>query len=515
MSRNKRICFSMRDSLYQIVAVMILSQVLSNVARADAVWEDIDGDSNRQLIRMTVTPADEPDPAFKYRLTLLPHELLPGNSVAFYMRSFPNGGVDKTWRFVRDEFGEEHHDWYMPGVAVSDLPAEKFVAAAVAFEGLVQNHIAPGSRRRETDWGVSFVDVRGPDVIGFLLPEIQSMRQIARAVAFQTRLAIFQHRYDDAIDLLRMNYRLGRDVATQPILVSGLVGIAICGITNGTTTDLIAAPDSPNLYWALTELPRPQVSLRDALRLEMAIGPRMFEILDDPENTQRTAEEWNAVWKRDADLLGEFGEWQTPFEKLAGGLTRRDVLAGEFSPLLLGMTNYAHARDRLIEVGYSKAKVQAMPVGQVLAIYSARAYRKVAAEWEKVAYADYQTGRTLLRKAQRVNEQLSANGNDRDREILPIATMLLPAVTAAQSAAFRIERDLDALRVMEALRMHAARNKGQWPESLDQVTCAPVPTNVATNKPFDYRLDGDTAVLTLPMSDGFQIERRYEISIAK
>ncbi len=213
---------------------------------AEAVWEDQNNaDGYREVIRMSVTPAAEPVPAFKYRLTLLPHELVPGNSVAHYMRAFPEGGIERTWRFVRDEYGEELEEWYIAGLPLSQLPRDKFVAAAAAFDGLVQNHIGPGSRCRETDWGVSFVDVKGMEVISFLLPEIQSMRQISRAVSLRTRLAILEHRYDDAIDLIRMNYRLGRDVGTQPILVSGLVGMAICNITNANVIELIAAPTRP------------------------------------------------------------------------------------------------------------------------------------------------------------------------------------------------------------------------------------------------------------------------------
>ncbi len=72
-----------------------------------------------------------------------------------------------------------------------------------------------------------------------------------------------------------------------------------------------------------------------------------------------------------------------------------------------------------------------------------------------------------------------------------------------------------ALRVIESLRMYAAEHGGGLPKKLDEITAVPVPPNPATGKPFVYRLDGPTAVLELPPSDGlYSGNRRYEIQIA-
>ena len=105
----------------------------------------------------------------------------------------------------------------------------------------------------------------------------------------RTRLAIAEHRYDDAIETMQKQYRLGRDVAKVPFLVCGLIGIAIDGMTNGTLIDLIANPDSPNMYWALTELPQPPIDLRPAARFEMDFGPRMFPFIHHAETTEHCA----------------------------------------------------------------------------------------------------------------------------------------------------------------------------------------------------------------------------------
>ena len=90
--------------------------------------------------------------------------------------------------------------------------------------------------------------------------------------------------------------------------------------------------------------------------------------------------------------------------------------------------------------------------------------------------------------------------------------MLLPATQQVMRAQLRIEREVDALLVIEALRMHAAET-GRFPGTLADVSVVPVPNNPATRKPFKYRLDGGTAVLELPKSDGVSIAKRFKVSL--
>jgi hypothetical protein len=78
-----------------------------------------------------------------------------------------------------------------------------------------------------------------------------------------------------------------------------------------------------------------------------------------------------------------------------------------------------------------------------------------------------------------------------------------------------LERDIAALRVIEAVRMYAASHAGRPPKALSDIDRVPVPLNPATGKPFEYRLEGRTAILDLPASDGIpNCARRFEIQIA-
>jgi hypothetical protein len=79
----------------------------------------------------------------------------------------------------------------------------------------------------------------------------------------------------------------------------------------------------------------------------------------------------------------------------------------------------------------------------------------------------------------------------------------------------RLDWQLNALQAIEAIRMHAAET-GKLPQSLQEITIVPVPKNPATEQDYQYRLDGDTAILELPQSDGFTgVAWRYEITLAK
>ena len=98
----------------------------------------------------------------------------------------------------------------------------------------------------------------------------------------------------------------------------------------------------------------------------------------------------------------------------------------------------------------------------------------------------------------------------------PIALFaaLLPALGSAQLAEVRVDRKVAALRVVEALRLHAAGHDGRLPDSLDLIKSVPVPGDPMTGKPFEYRREGESAVLTGSVaSPAFRLV--YRVTIRK
>jgi hypothetical protein len=138
---------------------------------------------------------------------------------------------------------------------------------------------------------------------------------------------------------------------------------------------------------------------------------------------------------------------------------------------------------------------------------------------EKLSYMPFWEARARAAEVDQRLRDLNPLQGGADREVVPLVTVLSPAIQAAREAQVRLDRELASLRVIEALRMYAADHDGKLPERLNAITEVPIPLNPATGQPFVYRLDGQTAVLELPAEDGFgrdgRYNRRFEISIRR
>ena len=497
----------MRTYLFVGCHVFLAAMLLSSSARGEVSYTEAD-DDDLTIIRMKVTPAAEPVPALKYRLLTRDIDLKPGNAAPFYYRALLE--LPRGMQSIRKKYDEEEQlgRWYATGAEaapIDELPLDKVRDASRFADSLVENSLIEATSRRDCDWQLNIDEIRGPDVIAFLLPEFQESRELTRMLMLRTRLAIAEGRFDDAITTMRINYRLARDVARLPFIVCGLIGLAEASMSNGALIDLIAQPASPNTYWALSELPQPLVDMRQAFRYEMDFGPRMFPFIHHSETTDRSPQEWNRLFTQSIRDLSSFGDGSIP--------AQTDLGAG-LSATAFALVGYSHAKARLIEEGFDPDRVNAMAVGQVMAIYTERNYLKFANDFEKLWYVPFWEMRVRYRAIEgRLRNAKPFDGGG-DRDVLPIVSLLLPAIQATRTAQVRLERDISALRVIEALRMYAASHAGGLPKSLDEITEVPVPLNPATGKSFVYRLDDRTAVLELPSSDGIPgYNRRYEIQI--
>ena len=85
-----------------------------------------------------------------------------------------------------------------------------------------------------------------------------------------------------------------------------------------------------------------------------------------------------------------------------------------------------------------------------------------------------------------------------------------------RDAQVRLDWQLNGLQT-DRSDSHARRRNRQVAASRSRrsPSCR-VPKNPVTEQAYQYRLDGDTAVLELPASDGFQgVAWRFEIKLAK
>jgi hypothetical protein len=288
---------------------------------------------------------------------------------------------------------------------------------------------------------------------------------------------------------------MGRDAAEGQTLINGFVGVAICGMMSGQVQDLIQQPDAPNLYWALTMLPRPLIDMQAGVEAEMDGICLVFPELRDLDDSSLSPDQWR-------HLLHNL------WAKVAAYATRSKATARPEALTALAIAGYPTAKRALIEGGRSAEAVEAMPVPQVILIYTLETYDELRDDLFKWFYVPYSETLEGSRKAE---ESLMRAISER-REILPIAAVLLPAVRAAHAAIARNDREIAGLRTIEALRAYAAANDGQLPEQLDDLT-VPIPVDPFTGRPFDYQLDGRTAVLQGPPAPGLLF--RVEVKVAR
>jgi hypothetical protein len=168
------------------------------------------------------------------------------------------------------------------------------------------------------------------------------------------------------------------------------------------------------------------------------------------------------------------------------------------------------ARKYLTEVVHLE-DVDKMPPAQVLLLYMSHYYHEWRDEVFKTTYLP-------LPEAIRLNQTMDNHMKKSvaDTEAGRLAMLLLPAIPKVALSEARIERKLAMLRVIEAMRQHAAQT-GKLPDKLEDVTIVPVPDDPANGKPFEYRLDGATAMLSsrIPAEKLEVTGLRYRITLRK
>jgi hypothetical protein len=92
-----------------------------------------------------------------------------------------------------------------------------------------------------------------------------------------------------------------------------------------------------------------------------------------------------------------------------------------------------------------------------------------------------------------------------------IAAKLLPEIGAIRNTIATRDQQLALIQTVEAIRMYAAEQPGQFPRSLDELP-VPAPLIPFTNKPFDYQSDVKSA--TLLATGSATVTYRLELTFA-
>jgi hypothetical protein len=409
-----------------------------------------------KVLHFGVQPMAAPKPALKYQLLPEVEDMQSGNAAHEYLRCFAE---QRIFFFSRESAADRARFLSLP---LADLAKEQLQG----YRTRPLQRADWAARLDVCDWmTLRSLQADGTDL---LLPELGPLAILGEALHVRFRGQVARREYGDAINTAKTMFALARHLGEHPAGSASLLGISIGERAIGALEEMVQQPGSPNLYWALTQLPCPLVDIRKGVQ-----GDRALVVADlRPLRTDAvmTPEQLEEVTAR---LSG-----RVAFLREQAGQPPRNFRA-ELKAKVADAEAVGRGRERLVAAGIAGALVKDLAPAQVVLLD---------------AKEDYQTQR---------DDSLKLLG-------LPIWQIELPAVQSprvgdgglfgglvsrvldARRAQVRLEQRLALLRCVEALRLSAAGHEGRFPES-SAAADAPLPDDPFTGKPFAYELRGATA----------------------
>ncbi len=434
-------------------------------------------------------PAGEPDPALRYRFwpaidqrrQISPHPFLSrANLLATQAlaqdrsNEFPEF-YDKVGNFPLDQVANEETRQFLQRYGTTAL-----------------DQLSEIDRLMDTTYDLQLENRSLTEMFDLLLPEVQESRQLARLLQVRIRVAIAEKRWDDAVDDLRVGFRLAEIVGdSAPLLINKLTGFAIAGMMLGVVEEAIQQPECPNLYWALAAIPSQRVfDLSDALEFEIGNIARILRVqnLNRPGSfsTEMARDQLVSVVQQIIKYAGSMGGNR--------GSDRGDDNDDAIARLLAGMYIVAMAEpsgELLIESKDWSAHAADLSAAQVVLLATQLRLLRTRDDWTKW---------NLLPTDLNINTEEKFNLKHQDLRAADVVTvltgLLMPALNTARTASRRGIQQQHLWMTLEALRMHAAQS-GELPISLDTLQPVPALPDAIAQKPFDYeRTSPTTATLT-------------------
>jgi hypothetical protein len=443
-------------------------------------------------IQLTLHPKVAPVPALKYRLLPELSERTPGNRAFLYYRAFSPEWFS-VLRTNPKEIEKIDKARKLPLDQLSGLKIDWLIGSKMLKE------VDRAARRAYIDWEMTQrIKEEG---LFMLLPDVQAMREFATLLAARARLEMAAGKLDQAFVSLETGMQLGRDVADAPTVIQALVGTAIATVMLEQAETLIQQPGAPNLYWALTALPRPFIDLRKPLEgdqlMVSAYLPEIKAAGIKPLSETEIQKLVNRIYKVIVDDNLNL-QPKRRFQRALADFIKE---------------HYPQSRRGLLAQGYTAQQVDALPHLQAVIFYMLQEFARNRDDVLKWTHFSFPEAYPQLRKAE-------ARAQKAAWTVVPYLRDLLPIASQAYLATTRLDRRIAALRCIEALRLHAAAHEGKLPASLDDVTLVPIPRDPVTGKPFEYRRTKAGATLHAPPPPGeipapWNVPLTYEIKMKR
>jgi len=457
--------------------------LLASVAQSEAqVSQSKPAPGSPDVIQITLHPIATTRPVLRYALLPEETQMTPGEATFVYWLA---GSLGSPTDKLEELTGRDYAD-----IPLHDLPASKVPEQLAMFPNRLR-FTDLAARRQEVHWDTTFQQ----DGVSALLPYLSDLRRDAKLLGWRARLELAHGDWNAANYTLQSGLSMCLQMNRRAVLVQGLVACGVSSIMLDRVQEWIAQPGAPNLYWSLSNLPQPFFDLRPMQQNERALIYYTFPELNQADPLAITPEQWRQV----AASFEKLNESQPKNPHGIEGQIARAFVAASLAP---------QARQHLVAMGIGLEKVDAMSVDQAVGVYDLIRYRQLSDECYKAWMLPYWEGRQALERAMKEIQQ------ERETSQNPLL-LLPPAVTRARVNFARVDRQICALRVIEALRDYAARHDDQPPAALDQIVDLPVPIDPISGKPFAYESHGQTAIVSAPGTTTGAPAVRYELTFTK
>ena len=406
------------------------------------------------VVRLTVRPMPAPTPALKYQLLPETRELKSGNAAQNYLKCF----MEQRYFFFTKEAAAERARYQ--ALPLGQLPLEK----VRHYGGSALRHADWAARLDAVDWQA--VERVQSGQTESLADELGPLQNLAAALNVRFRAEVAERRFDDAIRTAKTMFALAHHLGEYPSPLAALVGLSSAHLGLGTLEEMLQQPGCPNFYWALTDLPCPLVELRAGMQGDRtALAADLQALRDDAPMTEPEIERFVSR------LSGALG-----FAREQAGLPPRSLRAA----LRERVGNAGHVRaafNRLVAAGGAPELVALFPPAQAVLLDEKRKYEIERDERMKLRAVP------LWQLEPRFDPAEAAH----DRGGL--FADLLPPVVKLRHAQARLEQQIGILRLVEALRLHAAAHDAKLPAKLSDLSM-PLPIDPVSGQAFDYMLDG-------------------------
>jgi hypothetical protein len=428
-------------------------------------------------VELTIHPQAIESPRLKYRLLPSEAELKPGNAVPILLR-LPWEQIPYMTKVV-----PTLHEW---DARPLDDPAWQ------SFPGTLPDHFYSEMKRaafrRTAEWEYPIGE---QSAYFILLPDVQGLRTfLGSALSAKVRYHVTRKEFTQARETILVALANGRHLAQTPFYVNQLIASAIYRSTLDRATELIAQPESPNLYWGFSGLSGSLLELERTADLEASAFAMTFPAVTDLDRP-RDAAEWKKMADQLVETLEHLGELPAP-QKGEEGTVLKQFLDRIAPPSAMGRTSFVkHGRAELAGLlKLTDEKVAAMSDDEVgIRWYAVERMRR-----------DQRTAAVMVLPPREAWPELMALQADlaafREKTGGKGQSFLDP--TNVYVGLRSLQRKIAALRIIEAVRDHLAKHEGRLPETLAEIEGAPIPLDPLTDEPFAWKVTGESAILTAP-----------------